>query len=47
MVTMTWNMTTGPDGRRGLRASWTPVVVPGPRASTEERSVQDSVLNAS
>jgi hypothetical protein len=47
MVTMTWNLTTGPDGRRGLRAAWKPVVVPGPRASLEDRPVQESALKAS
>lgn len=47
MMTMIWNLTTGPDGRRALRASWKPVMLPGPRTSTEDSAVQDAVLNAS
>jgi hypothetical protein len=39
MVTMTWNMIGGPDGRPVLQASWSPVVVPGPRTSSEDRPV--------
>jgi hypothetical protein len=46
MLTMTWKLGTNPDGRRNLRATWTPVVVPGSRESTqEEREVP--VLRAS
>ncbi len=37
MVTMKWNITPGPEGRPVLRASWNPVVVPGPRASSENQ----------
>ena len=37
MVTMTWNMISGPDGRPVLQASWSPVVVPAPRTSRENQ----------
>ncbi len=46
MVVMTWNLGTDPDGRRNLRATWTPVVVPGPRENTEQE-LEVPILRAS
>ena len=45
MVVMTWSMTRDESGRSALKATWTSVVVPVPRASGEDVPVP--ILQAS
>ena len=37
MITMTWTVSTDADGRRGLAAKWSPVVIPVPRPATDSQ----------